>query len=286
MPSNQTAEMPFFDHLEVLRWHLIRSIAAILVFTIIAFLSKGFIFDTLLFGPKQADFWTYRTLCWLSEQLGLGGSLCLRPVGFEVINIDMAGQFTSHIQVSLVTGLVAAFPYFLWEMWRFIEPALHETEQKYTKFIVFFSSILFFMGVLFGYYLMVPFSMNFLVDYQTSQFIANKVTLASYISFLITLVLSSGLVFEMPIAVYFLSKVGLLSPADMRSYRRHALLAIVFVAAIITPPDVMSQMLVTIPMYVLYEASIFVSLLVQRRQQRDALASDHTDEPPALPPAQ
>lgn len=263
--------MPFFEHLEVLRWHLLRSIAAIFVFTIIAFLSKSFIFDTLLFGPKQANFWTYGMLCNLSDMLGMGKSLCLTPVAFEVINIEMAGQFMSHIQVSAVVGLVITFPYFLWEMWSFVAPALHEKEQNYARYIVFFSSILFFLGVLFGYYLMVPFSMNFLVDYQTSQFIANKVTLDSYISFLVTLVLSSGLVFEMPIAVYFLSKVGLLTPKDMREYRRHALLAIVFIAAIITPPDIMSQMLVTIPMYLLYELSVFVSAMVLRSAKKQAL---------------
>ena len=276
--AQKQAEMPFFDHLEVLRWHLLRSIAAILVFTIIAFLSKSFIFDTILFGPKQANFWTYGMLCRLSDMLGMGKSLCLTPINFEVINIEMAGQFLSHIQVSIVSGLIVAFPYFLWEMWRFAEPALHEEEQKYTRFIVFFSSILFFIGILFGYYLMIPFSMNFLVDYQTSQFISNKVTLDSYISFMITLVLSSGLVFEMPIAVYFLSKVGLLTPKDMREYRRHALLAIVFIAAIITPPDVMSQMLVTIPMYLLYEASVFVSMMVLRNAKKKELEEEANNQ--------
>ncbi|MBL7785828.1 MAG: twin-arginine translocase subunit TatC [Chitinophagales bacterium] len=260
--ANTSNEMPFFEHLEVLRWHLIRSIAALLVFTIAAFIGKSFIFDTIIFGPKNPNFWTYRMLCQLSDSLGLGNSLCLKPINFEVMNMQMAGQFSAHIQVSVLVGVVLTIPYFLWEIWRFIEPALYEKEQKYTRRIVFYSSILFLIGVLFGYYMMVPFSMNFLVDYQTSQFIANKVALDSYISFLSTLVLASGIVFEMPIAVYFLTKVGLVTPADMREYRRHALLAIVVIAAVITPPDVMSQMLVAVPMYFLYEASIWVSAAV------------------------
>lgn len=268
--ANTSNEMPFFEHLEVLRWHLIRSIAALLVFTIAAFIGKSFIFDTIIFGPKNPNFWTYRMLCQLSDNLGMGEALCLKPINFEVMNMQMAGQFSAHIQVSVLVGVVLTIPYFLWEMWRFIEPALYEKEQKYTRRIVFYSSILFLIGVLFGYYMMVPFSMNFLVDYQTSQFIANKVALDSYISFLSTLVLASGIVFEMPIAVYFLTKVGLVTPADMREYRRHALLAIVVIAAVITPPDVMSQMLVAVPMYFLYEASIWVSAAVLKTNPPEA----------------
>ena len=193
--------------------------------------------------------------------------------------MQMAGQFMAHLQMSAMVGIILAFPYFVWEMWRFIEPGLYDTERKYASGIVWYCSFLFLVGIAFGYYLLVPFSMNFLVDYQTSIYVENTVALASYISFIATLVLLTGFVFEMPIAVYFLSKVGIITPAIMRDYRRHALLGVVVIAAIITPPDVMSQMLVTIPMYLLYEISIYVSAAVKRDlDAQEALAAERAAE--------
>lgn len=263
-------EMSFLGHLEILRWHLVRSFAAIFIFTIIAFLSKSFIFDTVIFGPKDPDFFTYRMLCQLSTLLGFdGGSMCSGEMPFVVQNRTMAGQFTSHLWVSFIAGFIISFPYIMWEMWRFLKPGLTKKERKYTNGIVFFSSVLFILGVLFGYYMIAPLSISFLASYTVSTEILNEIDLASYISTISTVTLSSGLVFELPIVVYFLTKVGLLTPDMMRNYRRHSFVGVLILSAIITPPDISSQILVSIPIVFLYELSIYISAFVNRKNKNE-----------------
>jgi len=262
-------DMSFLGHLEVLRWHLVRAFAAIFVFAIVAFLSKDFIFDDVIFGPKSPDFFTYRMLCELSMFLGFeSGGMCFDEMPFVVQNRTMAGQFTSHLWVSLIAGFIVAFPYIMWEMWRFIKPGLSKNERSYTNGVVFFSSILFIIGVLFGYYLIAPLSINFLGSYRVSSQILNEIDLASYISTVSTVTLSSGIVFELPIVVYFLTKVGLLTPDMMRNYRRHSFVGVLVLSAIITPPDISSQILVSIPIMVLYELSIYISAFVLRQNKK------------------
>ena len=261
------AEMSFLQHLEELRWHLVRSSAAIFIFALIAFFNKEFIFDKLILAPKNADFPTYRFLCMLGQKLHLDESICIKELSFTLINIDMSGQFSTHMSVSLYAGLVLAFPYVIWELWRFIKPGLHNHERKYANGIVFFTSLLFFMGVLFGYYVITPMSVNFLGTYQVSTLVANQISLGSFISTVTTLTLMTGVVFELPILVYFLTKIGVLTPDFMRHYRRHAIVVLLIIAAIITPPDVTSQILVTIPLMVLYEVSIFVSAYVLKQPE-------------------
>jgi sec-independent protein translocase protein TatC len=262
---NHPNDMSFIDHLEELRWHLMRSIVAITLITIVAFLLKSWVFDTLIFGPCQDDFFTYDAFCQLAHKLNLGDSLCFKPANFTLINTDMSGQFTMHLQVAMVLGFIAAFPYIFWEMWRFIEPGLNESERKYTKGIVIASSLLFFMGVLFGYYIITPFSINFLAGYYVSDHVANTISLTSYVGTLTSIILASGIMFELPMLVFFLAKMGLIYADWMRQYRRHALVVILFIAAVITPPDVWSQVLVTIPVYLLYEAGIWVAAVVEKR---------------------
>jgi len=252
-------EMPFLEHLEVLRWHLIRSLAAVLLLTILAFLAKDFIFDTLIFGPTKNDFPTYRVLCWISEKLALGGLLCIEDFKFNFINIELAGQFLVHLKTSVILGTVVVFPYLFWEIWSFIKPGLYEKEIAYAHGIVFFSSFLFLTGVCFGYYILTPFALNFFGNYQVTSLVDNNFTLTNYIGFLTMFVLSSGIIFELPMVVYFLSKIGLVTPELMREHRRHAIVAILFVSAMITPADVGTQILVFIPVYILYEISIFIS---------------------------
>lgn len=264
----EEGEMSFLEHLEVLRWHLIRAASAIFVFAVIAFIAKGFIFDTLLLGPKNPDFWTYRKLCELSEKFGLSDLLCITEIPFELINISMAGQFTTHIVVSIIAGLVVAFPYVMFELWRFIKPGLYSTERKYASGMVFYTSALFIFGILFGYYLIAPLSVNFLGTYRVSETVVNQIDLNSYFSTVATLVLASGAVFELPILIYFLSKIGVVSPQMLRQYRRHAVVGILILAAIITPPDVSSQILVFFPLMLLYEVSIWVSAIVVRNQDK------------------
>lgn len=262
----EEGEMSFLEHLEVLRWHLIRSVSAIFIVAIAAFIAKGFIFDTVLLGPKKPEFWTYRMLCRLAEKFNLSDLLCITEIPFELINISMAGQFSTHIFVSIVAGLVVAFPYVMFELWRFIKPGLYKSERKYATGMVFYTSVLFVMGVLFGYYVIAPLSVNFLGSYRVSETVMNQIDLNSYFSTIATLVLASGAVFELPVLIYFLTKIGLVTPDLLRQYRRHAVVGILILAAVITPPDVSSQILVFFPLMVLYEISIWVSAIVIRNQ--------------------
>lgn len=252
-------EMSFIDHLEELRWHLIRSIIAIFVVGILAFLAKSLVFDTILLGPYNVDFKTYEILCSLSGKLNLGDSFCFEKMPFTIQNIDLAGQFLTHIKVSILLGFIVSFPYVLWEIWRFVSPGLHLKEKRYTRGFVFFASLFFFIGVLFGYFIIVPFGVTFLGAYQVSDFVMNEITLASYMSTLSTLVLATGLIFELPMLVFILSKIGILTDQMMRDYRRYAVVGILLISAIITPADVFSQLLMFIPIYILYEFSILIA---------------------------
>ncbi|MCH8902498.1 MAG: twin-arginine translocase subunit TatC [Bacteroidetes bacterium] len=259
--------MTFLDHLEELRWNLIRGLIAIIACTIFVFVHKYFVFEHILLAPKSPEFLTFRALCKFSHLVGLGDRLCLNTVSFTVINIKLAGQFLMHIKSSFVLGFVLSSPYIIWEVWRFIKPALHKKEKRYSRGMVFYCSSLFIIGVLFGYFILTPFSVNFLGTYNVSRNVANTIDLGSFISTLTSLVLVSGIIFELPIFTYFLSKIGLVTPTLMRKYRKHALIVILIVSAIITPPDVISQLIIWFPLYFLFEISILISARVVRRQE-------------------
>jgi sec-independent protein translocase protein TatC len=268
----EEAEMSFLDHLEILRWHLIRSITAILAAAIGAFIFKGFVFDTLIFGPKKSDFITYRVLCRASEQMsewlpGLfpSGAICIGQDLPELVNLTMAGQFSAHILTSLVAGIIFAFPYLVWEVWRFIKPGLRKQERKMARGFVFSASLLFFAGVLFGYYVISPLSINFFLNYQVSSEVLNNPTLSTYISLITSVLIACGAVFELPILIFFLTKAGVVTPKLLKAFRKHALVAALILSAVITPPDVFSQILVSIPILVLYELSIWISRMVTKR---------------------
>ena len=272
---SEDQEMSFLHHLEALRWHLIRSAIAIIAVTIVVFLNKTFIFDVIIFGPKNSDFPTFRALCQLSDWLFLQfpslmqskDVLCIGQETYELQNIAMSGQFMTHILVSVVGGIILAFPYVFWEIWRFIKPALQSTEKNYSRGVVFFTSLLFMLGVVFGYYIIVPLSVNFFITYNVSEQVINLPTLSTYISTVTTIVLACGIVFELPIMVYFLTKVGLVTPEILKKYRKHALIAALILSAIITPPDVFSQLLVSVPILFLYEVSIFISRLIVKKEE-------------------
>jgi sec-independent protein translocase protein TatC len=268
LPDNDH-EMSFFDHLEELRWHIIRALIAIMIMTVVVFLSKEFIFDTIIFGPRHADFPTYRLVCWISHYLGAGDKGCVTPFAGTLKTIDMAEAFTMHFTVSIVLGFISTFPYIFWEFWRFIRPGLRINEASNARGIVAVCSALFFFGVAFGYFVIAPSGINFLMGY-TLPGVENEARLGSYISYLILFVLPSGVTFELPLVVYFLAKLGIVSSASMREYRRYAVIITLIVAAIITPgPDVMSQMLVGVPLYLIYEASVLVAAREERRQAKD-----------------
>lgn len=259
-------EMSFLDHLEELRWRLVKSSIAILVFGILAFIGKKFIFDVILFGPRSSNFITYRGFCWLSHKMGIGDKLCMGDVAISVQNIDMSGQFSTHIMVSIVAGFIIAFPFVLFQMWSFLKPGLKQKERDSARGVVFFSSLLFFSGITFGYFIIAPLSLQFLGAYRVSDEVVSSIKLGSYISTLVSITLSAGLVFQLPILVYFLTKVGLVTPEFLKTYRKHALVAVLILAAIITPPDITSQVLVALPIMVLYELSIMISRRVIKKQ--------------------
>ncbi len=263
--EEEEGKMSFLDHLEILRWHLIRIVIALGLFATLAFFFKGFVFDTLVLAPVYNDFYTYQLFCKLSHWMQLGDKLCFDTISFQLINITMAGQFTMHIIVSVVAGIIAAFPYILYEIWRFISPALKRAEQNYARGLVFWGSFLFLTGVAFGYYLITPLSVQFLGGYNVSDLVQNQISLRSYISTVTTITLSCGLVFQLPIIVYFLSRLGFVTPKLMKTYRRHAIIAVLLLSAIITPPDISSQILVSLPLLFLYEISIWISRIVEKR---------------------
>ena len=267
--DQQKGEMSFLEHLEVFRWHLIRAIFAVLCFSILAFVFKNILFDSILLGPKKPDFPTYKLLCYLSQQLGMGDSLCMGELPFRLQNISMSGQFSIHVMTSIVAGFVIACPYVFWEMWRFIAPALHKKENRFAKGMVFFSSLLFLLGVLFGYYVVAPLSVHFLGAYQVSQEVPNNIDLGSFISTVTTICFVNGVVFELPILVYFLTKIGLITPVFMRTYRKHALVMTLIFSSIITPPDVTSQILVALPLMLLYEISIRISARILKQKKNN-----------------
>lgn len=263
-------EMSFVDHLEELRWHLIRGGAAVLVFATAAFLSKRLVFDYLIFAPKHPDFLSYQVLCSISNQFKLGSALCLTPPEFTIQNLQMMGEFMAHIRVSIVLGIVAAFPYILWESWRFISPGLYEKEVRTTRGIVAACSFLFLLGISFGYFIIIPFSINFLVPYSISDAVVDYIQLGDYISFITMIVLAAGIMFELPIIMYFLARLGVVTAAFLRSHRRHALVVILFISAVITPPDIMSQVLIGLPVMLLYEIGIRITDRVEKRLAAEA----------------
>jgi len=256
--KSDSGEMTFWEHLDDLRGTLIRSFIAIFIATIGAFLLKDFIYNTIILGPRNADFFTNRMLCKLSHIMN-SEVLCINQGTFEIINIDLAGQFRSHLLISIVAGLIIGFPYFLFELWRFIKPGLYKKEIRNMKGFVFWTSFLFFIGISFGYFMIAPLAINFLINYTISPDVVNQIRLGSYISNVVLICLSTGIVFELPLLIYFLSRMGVITPKLMKKYRKHAVVFFFIASAIITPPDVFSQILVALPLLFLYEISIIIS---------------------------
>jgi sec-independent protein translocase protein TatC len=261
-------EMSFLDHLEELRWHLIRSTMAIVLFGIVAFLMKDFIFDTVIFGPKKMSFPTYRLFCDIATRIGLDSAFCADELPFTIQNRTMAGQFSAHIWTSIWAGFIVGFPYVLYEVWKFISPGLYEKERKYSRGFILIASLLFFTGVLFGYYVVAPLSINFLGTYQVSKEVLNEIDISSFISTVRASVIACGIMFELPIIIFFLTKVGLVTPETLRKYRKIALVAVLIVSAVITPPDVASQIIVAVPVLLLYQVSIHISSVVLKREAK------------------
>ncbi|WP_259068774.1 twin-arginine translocase subunit TatC [Mucilaginibacter sp. X4EP1] len=276
--NSMEGEMSFFQHLEALRWHFLRSAFAVLFFAIITFIYYDDIFQNIIMAPTHTDFWTYRMMCNAGAALQnmssyfKAKSFCVEKINVKLINTDLAGQFNLQLNSSIMIGLTLGIPYLLFEIWRFIRPALHERERKAASGFVFYCSVLFFMGVLFGYYVVTPLSIRFLASYTVSDAIENLFSIDSYISSVTMLTLLAGLVFQLPIVVYILSSLNILTPKFMREKRRYATVIILVIAAIITPsPDALTMLVVAAPLFILYELSIIVSAVVQRRRKREEL---------------
>jgi len=266
--------MSFIDHVEEMRWHLVRSVAAILIMAIVGFIYVDWIFDHIILGPAKNDFVAYKWFCWLGHTFHMD-SLCLGEVKLKFQNTALAGQFVMAISVSMTFGFILAFPYILWEFWRFIRPALKPTELKYARGLVFWCSMLFFGGVLFSYYIVAPYTINFFGSYQLSPKFENIITMENYYDTMSDLILGMGIVFELPIIIYFLSRVGILTPKILTTKRRYAIVILVILAEVITPPDAFSWILVFIPLYMLYEISIFISIRAAKERVRRQAESEN-----------
>ena len=268
MAKKQLKEMSFMDHLEELRWILVRVTICILIMASITFFFSDYIFDSIIFGPTSPDFFTYKFFCDLSHYLGFADSICVTEMPFIIQNTEMEGQVNTLIWACVTAGFILSFPYILYLAWGFISPALYENERKNAKFFIFVSSILFFLGVLFGYFVIVPMSVNFFATFKVSNVIQNQFNIDSYIGLIKTSVLATGLYFELPIVIYFLSRLGLITPEFLRKYRKYGIVIILIISAVVTPPDVVSQIIVSIPMLAIYELSILLSALVLKQKNK------------------
>ena len=262
-------EMSFLDHLEELRWHIIRSLIAIVAGGIVLFIFRKWYFKKVILGPAFNDFVAYKWFCDLSHSIGAGETLCMTLPSFQIQAVAFAEQFITTIKLCFIGGFVISFPFVFYEIWKFVAPGLYPKERAATKGVVFVCSALFLMGVLFGFFIVAPFAINFLMGFTASDTVANNPTLSSFVLYMVMFTLPAGLIFELPIVVYFLAKMGIVTPEAMRKYRRHSVIGILLLAAILTPPDVVTQFLIGIPLYILYEISILVAARMAKKYQQD-----------------
>ncbi|OUS02005.1 twin arginine-targeting protein translocase TatC [Flavobacteriales bacterium 33_180_T64] len=274
MTKKNTNEMSFLDHLEDLRWHLIRITLSILICASVAFIFSKALFKHIIFAPKSMDFPTYKWLCKVSELIGINDTtFCATEFPFIIQSREMSAQFSADIWTSIYAGFVIAFPYVIYQFWSFISPGMRSNERKHSRGFIIVMSLLFFLGVLFGYYIVTPLSINFLANYSISPEISNEFDISSYIALIRSSALASGFVFELPIVIYFLTKIGLVTPQIMRKYRKFALVIVLILSAIITPPDLASQVIVAIPILILYQVSIYISKVVVKNQNKKQKAN-------------
>ncbi len=265
--NEEKAEMSFIEHLEVLRGHLFRSVLAIAAGAIVFIVYNTFFVREVLMGPTHADFPTYKWLCKVGHAIGLGDNMCMKDIGLKMQSTSVSGQFSMYFTLIFVGGIIVAFPYIFWEFWRFIKPALTKKELSKTRGVIFWVSFLFFLGITFGYFIIAPYTVNFFANFQLDDNIENRWTITSYIDTLVPLILGTGLAFQLPLVMFFLAKVGLMSPDFLRRNRKYAIVIILILAGIITPPDVISQIICTIPLMLLYEISIWLTAKVQKEKE-------------------
>ncbi len=271
--KSSDTEMTFFEHIDALRPHLVRGVMALIVAMVVAFIAKKFIIDVILMGPQSPDFLTNRWLCHLSHAIFGDDRICLNQISVNMVNTALTGQFNLHMQVALATAIAVTVPYLLWEIWRFVLPALTESERRKCHRLVLYVSLCFFAGLCFGYFVIAPLSVSFFAGYQASAGITNMIDVRSYFTTVLSVSIACALLFQLPLLIYFLTRVGLITAPFLRRYRRHALVLLSILSAIITPPDIFSLLLVVIPLYGLYECSILIAGRVERRQEREGTSA-------------
>jgi sec-independent protein translocase protein TatC len=264
----ETAEMSFIDHLEALRGHLFRCVIAIIVGGLVVAIYNDFFIKKVLMGPTHNDFPTYAWLCKVGRSFNMGDALCMKMMAVKMQSTSVSGQFSMFFTVVIIGGIIIAFPYIFYEFWRFIKPALTQKELNKTRGVIFWVSLLFFSGVGFGYFVIAPYTVNFFANFQLDETIVNQWTISSYIDTLIPLILGTGLAFQLPLVMFFLSKIGIVTPDYLRKVRKYAIVIIIIVAGVITPPDVISQIIVSLPLLVLYEVSIWLSARVAKEEAK------------------
>jgi sec-independent protein translocase protein TatC len=272
-PNEQDrAEMSFIEHLDVLRAHLFKSAVAVAIGAILVAIYNTFIVKKILMGPTHADFPTYSILCRLSRSLGLGSRLCMSQINVRMQSNTVAGQFGVYFNVILIGGFVMAFPYVFWQFWKFTKPALTPKELTSTRGVIFWVSLLFFLGVFFGYFVIAPYTINFFAKFSLDDSIENLWTVASYFNTIVPLILGAGLAFQLPLVLFFLAKAGVVSSAYLRRARKYAILTMLILAGIITPPDMLSQIVCTIPLLILYEIGIMLCARVEKKEKEQEAA--------------
>lgn len=260
-PDQSEKEMGFLDHIEELRWHVIRASIGVLIFAIISLVYQKEVFENIIFAPLKPSFATYKLLCWVSDVT------CFTPPNIPIITRELGEQFFMGLTVSIYLGIIASFPYIFYEFWKFISPGLYASEKKIANRLIGVTSILFIVGVLFGYYIIAPFAITYLGSYSVGVEAVTSPTLSSYINYMTMFTIPTGIAFELPIIIYFLAKIGIVGPKLLRRFRKEAFLIIFVIAAIITPPDALTQILIGLPVYGLYEISIFVAARVYKEPE-------------------
>ncbi len=266
--KDPNAEMTFIDHLEELRWVILRCVLAALIGAIVVFWFKEFFFNEIVMAPSRMDFVTYKYMCAAGKYIGIGSGLCIEPFSIKLQSNEMVGQFNMAFSFSFVAGFIIAFPFIFWQIWRFIKPALNDKERSGITGVVFWVSLLFFIGICFGYYFLAPYAFNFFATFTLSPSIEVKPTVQDYLDLLLTFTLGCGLAFQLPIVLYFLGKVGIVTASFLKQYFRHAIVIIVIIAAIITPPDGITQIIVSTPLILLYWVSIALVAKVNKEKKQ------------------
>ena len=266
--DSERSEMSFVDHLEVLRGHLFRSAFAIAIGAVVVGVYNKFFIRGVLMGPTHDDFPTYSVLCKIGQALNIN-RLCMKGIAVKMQSTAVSGQFSVFFNVILIGGFIIAFPYVFWQFWKFVKPALTKKELRSTSGVIFWVSFLFFTGVLFGYFVIAPYTVSFFANFQLDTNIENRWTITSYLDTLVPLILGTGLAFQLPLVMYFLSKVGIVGSAFLKKYRKHAIVIMLIVAGVITPPDVLSQIIVTLPLILLYEVSIVLAKKVEKAKEEE-----------------